>query len=103
MITLRGGPAEGTYLVRRAPLYLRAVVDANGTKDVLDELSDIASPAESISVYRLVGKVGNVHVRTSKGAGFYALAEYEHLADIDGEALRRNDDWAAWAGSQPDA
>ncbi len=37
MIELHDGPAEGAYMVKRAPLRLRAVTATTG-KDVLNEL-----------------------------------------------------------------
>ncbi len=42
MLTLVDGPCKGTYLVKRAPIYLRAVKDIeDGIKmDVLDQIED---------------------------------------------------------------
>ena len=100
---LIGGPAEGTYGVRRAPVYLRAVVDrVTGEADVLDQLSDKASKDEDVHVYQLASEVGTVHLnRGSKGSGFYVMADYIHRPDVDGEPLRDNAAWQEWANAQP--
>ena len=102
MINLHGGPAEGSYAVKRAPLYLRAVVAHDGYTDVLDQLTDQPRLRERVSVYRRVGEAGTVHVRMSgRGSGFYAMAEYEHMPEVDGEALRDNAAWREWCEAQP--
>ena len=102
MIRLLDGPAEGTYALKRAPAYGRAVVTDRGETDVLDQLEDIARPGETVSVYRLVTPVSTIHVRMSgRGSGFYPMADYEHMPDVDGEAMRDNAAWREWAQAQP--
>lgn len=102
MITLTGGPAEGTYAVARAPLYLRAVVAADGKRDVCDLLTDEPRAGESVHVYRQTVNRGHMHInRGGRGSGFYAVADYEHMPDVDGEALREADAWREWANAQP--
>ena len=98
MLTLRDGPAKGTYMVKRAPIWLRAVVDADGKADVLDQLTDTPSASESVYVYQIVGEVGHVHLSMAnrKQSGFYVVASYEYLPDVDGETLRQNAEWRAW-------
>ena len=105
MIRLRGGPAAGSYAVKRAPLYLRAVVAPDGTKDVLDQPTDTPRDGETVSVYRRVGDAGVVHLcmANRRASGFYAMAEYEHMPDVNGEDLRDNDVWRAWARERSDA
>ena len=104
MIKLHDGPAEGVYPVRRAPLYLRAVVNEDtGGKDVLDLLVDEPERADIISVYRRVGPAGTVHINmggTRKGSGFYATGEYIHLADVDGGLFRETPAWQDWCRAQ---
>lgn len=97
MMTLKGGPAAGVYAVRRAPYWLRAVTSRAGKGDVLDQLDDQPRSGERVHVYRRVGETGWVNVcGRGKGAGRYVIAEYEYLADVDGEALRGTDAWHRW-------
>jgi hypothetical protein len=105
MITLIGGPAAGTYTVKRAPLYLRAVVDkVTNDKDVLNELADEPSANEAVSVYKLEGDATPIHLKlsgTAKAAsGFYMLGKYKHLADVDGETLRETAAWRQWVADR---
>lgn len=101
MLTLRDGPVKGTFMCRRAPMYVRAVINHNGNADVLDQLDDEPRPMEKVHVYRLVTEVGRVHINSRSGRGFYALAEYEHMPEVDGEELRDGYSWRAWAMQQP--
>lgn len=110
MIHLHGGPCEGVYAVKRAPMYLRAVRNRGATKavpgsgmDVLDQLDDTPDADEDIYVYRIrSGTEGHVHLNMgSRGTGFYALGEYDFLPDVEGEPLRATEAWRAWAESQP--
>lgn len=100
MLDLLDGPAQGSYLVKRAPLYLRAVtleVAGATARDVLDQLTDAPAPGERVHVYKLQGQAGSVHLnRGGKGSGFYATGVYKHLADVDGEALRDTESWRQW-------
>lgn len=97
---LLDGPAEGTYMVRRAPFYLRAVVRADGVRDVLDQPDDRPSSRERVHVYRLVSEVQQVHVRMTRGSGFYVMADYRHMPEVDGETLREAETWRTWAQAQ---
>lgn len=101
MMTLCDGPAQGVYAVKRAPLYLRAVVDGEA-KDVLDQPDDAPRDGEAVYVYRRMGRAGRVHVNLGRrrGTGFYAIADYEYLPGVDGEALRDNERWQAWVTEQ---
>ena len=102
-MTLLDGPAKGSYLVKRAPLFLRAVVNSAGKGDVLDQIDDTPAADETISVYRRVGEAGHVHLnmRDRRRTGFYALASYEWLADVDGETVRETREWHAWCSLEP--
>lgn len=100
MIRLTDGPAEGTHLARRAPLYLRATVDRGaGRADVLDQLEDTPRDTETVHVYRRQGPDSIVHLNFSSGSGttgYYASAIYQHVPEADGETLRDNAAWRAW-------
>ena len=97
MLQLVDGPCEGTYLCKRAPIFLRAVLDENGGKDVLDLIEDIPKSSEKVYVYKLEGDTALVHLNFGGGkGGFYQMGTY-HYMDIDGETLRDNAKWQKWA------
>ncbi len=98
MITLVGGPVAGIYEVKRAPLFLRGVVDTVTKEiDVLNELADEPKPTEKVFVYKRQGEVTPVHLNFGGGkGGFYAMAEYRFLDDIDGELFRATEPWRTW-------
>ena len=99
MITLKDGPAAGSYMVKRAPPFLRAVVSSAEGADVLDQLEDSPAPNEAVYVYKRTGEASTVHInRGRKGSGFYALAQYIYLEDVEGESVRDNLEWNRWAG-----
>ena len=104
MLQLKDGPCKGVYYCKRAPIYLRAVKgkDNAGNTDVLDQVEDTPSSAESVYVYQLQGEAGWIHLSMSprSRSGFYAMGEYKYLPDVDGEALRDNSTWQAWATTQ---
>ena len=104
MLNLIDGPCKGTYLVKRAPVFLRAVKgkDNAGNTDVLDQVEDTPSSAESVYVYQLQGEAGWIHLLRSprSRSGFYATGEYKYLLDVDGEALRDNSTWQEWVTTQ---
>lgn len=112
MISLLDGPAQGHYMARRAPLYLRAVVDearpglTGGPKgDVLDQLDDTPTPTEKVYVYQRIGAVQQVHLNfggRNPATGFYPNAQYTHLPNVDGEALRDNNVWRTWCQGRKD-
>lgn len=104
-LRLHDGPCEGTYMVKRAPLFLRAVRGPRGT-DVLDQLDDTPEDGEAVYVYRRKGESGSYHVKTTsrKATGFYASGDYYLVRDqtpVMGEQFRSNEVWQAWAAEQP--
>jgi hypothetical protein len=103
MITLRDGPAKGVFMVKRAPVYLRAVVARDGTTDVLDQPDDTPSPGEKVHVYVRLAQAGQVHINASIGKGFYAFAEYAHLPAIETATLRNTARWLAWCVERAEA
>jgi len=99
MITLEAGPAEGSYAVKRAPLFLRAVMDKNtGKKDVLDQLEDIPNSNEDIHVYYRIGEARVVHLNMGRNrdTGFYAWGRYRYLEEANGKELRTTAAWRRW-------
>lgn len=103
MMILEDGPCKGPYMVNRAPDYLRAVINAEGKKDVLDQLSDTPAAGEAIHVYqRRPGPVGTASVMLAnpRRCVVTVMAEYVHLPDVDGEAFRETAAWRAWASEQ---
>jgi len=97
MLQLVDGPCQGTYLVKRAPQFLRAVFGKDGKTDVLDQIEDTPEVSESVYVYEREGAHGWIHLHGTKVHGFYAMGIYHYLPDVDGETLRDNPTWQAWA------
>lgn len=107
MIRLLDGPAAGSELsLRRAPYFLRVVIDRrSGKVDALDMLDDTPLPGEAVHVYqgqrdtlRMLPDDIIVCVRGPGGlqqAGG-ASGDYQHRADVDGEQLRDTAAWRAW-------
>ena len=98
MMKLVDGPAKGTYMCKRAPLHLRAVVNDKGGTDVLDMPSDTPTDLEAIHVYRRIGGHSMVHLNMAgrRMSGFYARADYEWMPDVDGEYVRETTTWRRW-------
>lgn len=98
MLRLKDGPAKGTYIVKRAPKYLRAVVNEKGGTDVLDQLTDTPMENERVHIYQRIGEAHSVHVSMAnrRHSGFYMSAEYVHIPDVDGETVRDTAEWRAW-------
>jgi len=102
MTSFNDGPAVGKVLgLRRAPLFLRVVVDPKGEVDALDQLDDKPRPSETVTVYRLVENRGMVHVCSrSKGkntGGYFAMATYEVCPEQpDAETARSATGWPEW-------
>ena len=103
MTRFLNGPAAGTTLMlRRAPDYLRAVRDIpGGTWDALDQLDDVADPAEEIAVYRLEGEPTWIHVRRAKGGGVFRGGAYRLVdpAPPD-DQVRTTKAWRTWTRAQ---
>ena len=105
MIILHGGPADGAYAVTRAPLFLRALVSPSGKTDVLDQLDDEPRPRERVSVYRRTttpDQIGVVFIcgRSRSASGPSVSAAYEHLPDVDGQAVRETAAWRSWVSQR---
>jgi hypothetical protein len=97
------GPAVGTtLLLKRAPLFLRAVQDQAGTWDALDQLTDEPRADERIVVYRMVEGPTVVHInRGRNGSGFYRGGGYL-LVDPQpsDDVVRKTQLWRWWCAGQ---
>jgi len=100
MLNLIDGPCQGDYMVRRAPVFLRAVLENNGGKDVLDQLTDTPKDTETVYVYKLIGGSGWIHFHGKGLSGFYATGCYKYLSEVNGQELRDNLKWGIWAASE---
>jgi hypothetical protein len=101
MLDLIDGPCKGTYMCKRAPIFLRAVKDKDGNTDVLDLREDTPRENETIYVYRLQGDPYVIHINLGGGrGGWYAGGGYQHLPEVNGELLRDNVAWQKWATEQ---
>lgn len=106
MIRFLDGPADGTELsLRRAPRFLRVVVDAKGRIDALDLLDDVAGAGETVHVYQgdvdtLMALPDDIFVCTSGPGGLRqaggAEGVYRHRGDVEGEPLRDTATWRSW-------
>lgn len=98
MLSLKDGPCQGTYMCKRAPVFLRAVKDEKGAIDCLDQVEDTPTESEKVYVYQRISEPATVHLNFGGGkGGWYDLADYKFLPDVDGETLRKNETWQAWA------
>jgi hypothetical protein len=104
-VVLEDGPAAGRYSVRRAPYFLRAVVDRSGRCDLLDQLGDQPMPGETVHVYEATGILFDPDTMARMGTFLCprpgASGTYRHRADVDGEQLRETAAWRAWTRAEP--
>lgn len=110
MIRLLDGPAKIETWTRRAPEFLRAVVNAKGKVDVLDLLTDAPRPGERVFVYQAVPGTTSMrpddsYVCIDDGKGGYKQAadangDYRHLPKVDGESVRTAPAWRTWVMAQ---
>lgn len=105
MIKLDDGPCKGAYALGRAPVYLRATIDAQGKADCLDQLTDTPAEGERVHVYRQTEYRGPViiHMARPRRAIWTHSADYTYLSDVDGEQLRETDAWRAWCNARAEA
>lgn len=105
-VVLLDGPAAGTYSVRRAPHFLRAVVDRrSGHADLLDQLSDQPTPGEAVYVYEADGPTWDSERMVRKGTFVCpptgASGSYRFRFELDGERFRDTAAWREWCRTQP--
>ena len=102
MLNLLDGPAQGSFFVRRAPYFLRAVVQSDmlveGEKDVLDQPEDQPAADERVYVYQLdtTKEIGTMFIDGKAIHGQYVIADYHFIPDVDGETLRDTATWQKW-------
>lgn len=100
------GPAAGeTLFLKRAPEFLRAVRNARGEWDALDQLGDTPASDETIVVYQLDGPTGWCHINRGRhGSGMFVTAQYRVLdpQPADDE-VRSTTAWRTWAQDRFDA
>ena len=79
------------------------MVDQQGNTDVLDQLTDTAERTESLHVYERIGEPSGMTTLQMSGRGGRGrccvtsiAAEYRHLSDVDGEAMRDFEAWRDW-------
>jgi hypothetical protein len=97
------GPAAGKRLdLRRAPLYLRVVIDADGGVDALDLLDDTPDPGEAIYVYRMSANLGSgIACTRGKGCRPFNMSEYKlHGQQPPDDVARDFEKWRGWTAAQ---
>lgn len=105
MTSFLDGPAKGqTFMLTRAPHYLRIVQDAAGKWDALDQLDDTPTADETIVVYEMVGEPSSVHVCArgrNNRSGWYRGGQYR-LVDPqpDDAAVRTTPAWRVWVSAK---
>lgn len=93
------GPAKGAILsLHRSPVFLRVVIDADGTPDALDQLDDVPRPSEKIHVYILASEPTWVHYcRRGGRGGREIIADYRLYENQPTDAVARDfDKWNEW-------
>lgn len=97
------GPAAGKRLeLRRAPYYLRVVINRAGEVDALDQLDDEPKPDEAIHVYYESTNLGSgIACSRGKGCRPFNVNEYRLNAEQPTDEQARDfEKWEAWAGEQ---
>jgi len=104
MITFKDGPAAGVSLqLRRAPLFLRVVIDKKtGEVDALDQINDRPRLGEEIHAYRRVTNATKYHLRACiDGSGWYSSASYRHHDEQPADHVGRDrGSWQHWTQEQ---
>jgi len=107
--TFIDGPAKGEVLsLARSPILLR-VVNVGDHFDALDQLDDLASSNESITVYRLTAEPSVCFIdgrdpKTGRRWGVrLSVGTYAVLPEQPDDAtLRDNQKWRAWCVAKMD-
>lgn len=102
---LDGPAADVVLLLGRAPHFLRAVQDAAGKWDALDQLTDEPRPDETVVVYELVRGPWRAHIsRSVKGrrvCSWHEGGEYRVLAEQPPDSIVRDRaKWRQWAADE---
>ena len=103
MTTFEGGPADNiTLMLRRAPRFLRVVIDQGGEIDALDQPEDVRKDGEVVYVYERVGNATACFLtaRSRSGqkiSGQHAMAKYAfRAAQPPASILNDNGRWQQW-------
>lgn len=99
---LDGPAADKTLMLGRTPVFLRVVIDVDGTVDALNNLQDVAKPSEVCHAYQITGTPGFCHVNRGGGrGGRYGIADYK-LCPVQppAEVMRENSAWANWVSAE---
>lgn len=107
MTRFTDGPAAGkTLCLRRAPVFLRVVIDGEDI-DALDQLDDKPEPNEKLYVYIRDGDAGSVHIdgrdpKTGKRFGRWMMtAKYKlYATQPDDATLRDFAKWSEWCHAE---
>ena len=104
MITLTDGPAAGDYESNQAPRHLRAVVDREGQKSILDDPEERPEEPDTLHIYRRDGRpfTANICGRGRTGA-VVRIARYSLLEGQDTRLLRDPQAWRDWCGEREGA
>lgn len=97
------GPAANVVLMlKRAPLYLRAVQAPDGNWDALDQLADSPEPTEKVVAYKMTAGPFRAHLNMGRKGCFWAEGgEYRVVADQPtGDVLRSTTAWRDWCREQ---
>ena len=100
MVRLIDGPAADVELeLRRAPEFLRVVINFNAEVDALDQLDDEPKPSEKIYVYRLTGEPSHgIACSRGKGCKPFVAADYSLYRQQPPDWIVRNqENWRRWA------
>lgn len=102
MTTFIDGPAKGNILMlKRAPIYLRAVSNAEGKWDACDQLEDTVHPGEVPVAYVLAETPGQAFIDGPRIRGLYPISRYQLvLNQPDASVMMNNNLWAAWTVEQ---
>lgn len=100
---LRRAPFQ-SLLLKRAPHYLRAVQNAAGEWDALDQLHDVPADDEKIVAYVMVNGPSSIHIcARGKNArsGWFQGGWYRVCPDQPTEQQMRSTDlWRAWCSEK---
>lgn len=106
MTTFEGGPANGkSLLLKRSPILLRVVEDRKGKIDALDLIDDKPEPDETVTVYRIVKRLGASFVDGVKNGkrwgGRFEVARYRiNKLQPPIKIARDKEAWQKWAKTQ---
>jgi hypothetical protein len=99
---LDGPAANKTLMLGRTPVFLRVVIDRDGTVDALNNLEDAPKPSEVCHAYQITGTPGWCHINRGGGrGGRYGVADYK-LCTVQPspEIMRDAGAWEIWVNAE---